>query len=130
MTVRTVQSSAPRLMPWRNSMPPVQPIPEALKGAVPMLILRDAVKAIDFYRQVFGAEEVARLTDPSGRIAHAELKIGDALFMMAEERPPANSSPLSLNGTSVILHVYVKDVDALFARAVAAGCKVIYPLSN
>jgi len=96
----------------------------------PMLAIRDAAAAVEFYKRAFGAVEVMRLTDPSGKLVHGEFTIGNALVMVAEENPEYNRSPMTLGGTSVILNVYVPDVDALFERAVAAGAKVIFPLSN
>lgn len=96
----------------------------------PMLAIRDAAAAVEFYQQAFGAVEVMRMADPSGKLVHGEFKIGDALVMVAEEHPDYNRSPQTLGGTSVILNIYVPDVDALFGRAVAAGAKVIFPLKN
>ena len=96
----------------------------------PMLAIRDAAGAVEFYKRAFGAVEVMRLADPNGKLVHGEFTIGDALVMVAEENPEYNRSPQTLGGTSVILNVYVPDVDALFERAVAAGAKVIFPLSN
>ncbi len=96
----------------------------------PMLAIRDAAAAVEFYQQAFGAVEVMRMADPSGKLVHGEFKIGDALVMVAEEHPDYNRSPQTLGGTSVILNIYVPDVDALFERAVAAGAKVIFPLQN
>jgi PhnB protein len=96
----------------------------------PMLAIRDAAAAVEFYKRAFGAVEVMRLQGPDGRLEHGEFQIGDALVMVAEEHPDYNRSPQTLGGTSVILNVYVPDVDALFERAVAAGAKVIFPLKN
>ncbi len=96
----------------------------------PMLAIRDAAAAVEFYQRAFGAVEVMRMADPSGKLVHGEFKIGDALVMVAEEHPDYNRSPQTLGGTSVILNIYVPDVDALFGRAVAAGAKVIFPLKN
>ena len=96
----------------------------------PMLAIRDAAAAEEFYKRAFGAVEVMRLAEPSGKLVHGEFMIGDALVMVAEENPEYNRSPQTLGGTSVILNVYVPDVDALFERAVAAGAKVVFPLKN
>jgi PhnB protein len=95
-----------------------------------MLAIRNAAAALDFYQRAFGAVEVMRLTDPAGTVVHGEFKIGEALIMVAEENPQFNRSPQTLGGTSVILNVYVPDVDAIFARATAAGAKVVFPISD
>jgi PhnB protein len=103
----------------------VQPIPAGYAGVTPYLIVRDATRALDFYRKAFGATEVMRFPTPEGTIAHAEMKIGDGLFMLADEAPEQGyRSPESLGGTPVSLMFYVRDVDAVFARAVSAGAAV------
>ncbi|HYG73803.1 MAG TPA: VOC family protein [Planctomycetota bacterium] len=114
-------------------MPPVhipKAIPDGMSGAIPMLAIRGAAQALDFYKAAFGATEVMRLSEPSGKIGHAEIKIGDALIMLADEYPGFNTSPQTLNGTSVIIHLYVADVDAVAARAVQPGAKIIIPVQN
>ncbi len=81
----------------------VKPIPDGFHTATPHLVVRNPPAAIDFYKKAFGAEELMRLTDPSGRVAHAEIKIGDSPIMLAEEFPDwGNRSPQSLGGSSVI----------------------------
>ena len=88
----------------------------------PHLVVRNAARAIDFYRRAFGAEEVLRLTGPDGEIVHAELKLGAAALYLNEESPGDEArSPESLGGAPASLHLYVSDVDQAFARAVAAG---------
>lgn len=109
---------------------PARPLPTNYPPASPMLAIKDAAAALEFYKKAFGAVEVMRLADPSGAVLHGEFKIGDALFMVAEENPAYNQSPQTLGGTSVILSVYVPDVDAMFERATAAGAKVIFPLRD
>jgi PhnB protein len=96
----------------------------------PMLAIRGAVEAIEFYRHAFGARETMRLTGPGGSIAHAELAIGDGLIMLAEEDPRFNAVPEVLGGTPVIVHLYVPDVDAVVARAVQAGARVLIPVAD
>ena len=97
----------------------------------PYICVRDATRAIDFYIQAFGAEEEFRLTDSSGKVGHAQLKIGDALFMLADEFPEAGfKSPGSLGGSPVGLHLQVADVDAVFAQALAAGATTDRPVEN
>jgi uncharacterized glyoxalase superfamily protein PhnB len=92
----------------------------------PMLCTRDAAKAIAFYTSVLGAEETFRLSEPSGRVAHAELKLGTTTLMLADEYPEWGfHSPLAFGGTGSMLHLHVDNVDALLARAVAAGATVL-----
>lgn len=92
----------------------------------PYLCVRGAAAAIDFYTRVFGAQELMRLADPSGRIAHAELKLGPTTIMLVDENPEYGvRSPLALGGTGTIIHLHVDDVDALTSRAEAAGALVL-----
>jgi PhnB protein len=95
-----------------------------------MLAITNANEAIGWYKKAFGAKEVMRLTEPDGKIAHAEIKIGDSIVMLAEENPSYNRSPQTLQGTSVILNVYVPNVDELFKRAVDAGASIIFPVKD
>lgn len=93
-------------------------------AVTPYLSARDAVAALDFYIEVFGAVEAIRVMGDDGRVGHAEFSIGSARVYLADEYPEIGvSSPQTLGGTSVTLHVEVSDVDALFARAVAAGAQ-------
>lgn len=113
------------------SKPKISPIPEGPQAIIPHLSLRDAAKAIEFYQRTFGAVETMRMNEPSGKVAHAELTIGGGRFMLAEEYPDIQSvGPQTLNGTTVSLHVYVEDVDALAERAVAAGAKLLRPVAD
>lgn len=109
----------------------VAPIPPGYAGVTPYLIVRDATRAIDFYQQAFGATEVLRLPYADGKVAHAELAIGQGFVMLAEEMDAMGyRGPQSLGGTPVSLLVYVPDVDAAFARAVAAGATVQRPVAD
>jgi uncharacterized glyoxalase superfamily protein PhnB len=110
----------------------VTPVPEEFQTITPQLVVADAAAAIEFYRRAFGAHELYRNPAPDGRsIAHAELLIGAARLFVHDEFPDQGlRSPRSLQGTPVTLHLYVPDVDALFARAVAAGAEVVLPLAN
>ncbi len=105
-------------------------IPEGFSALTPMLAVRDAARAIEWYKKIFHATESNRLTDPNGTIAHAELRIGDSIFMLAEEHPDYNRSPETLGGTSVILNLYVDDVDKLEKVAVEGGAKSIFPVAD
>jgi PhnB protein len=110
---------------------PVNPIPAGYAGVTSYLIIRDADRALDFYKQVFGATEALRLTYPDGSIAHAELKIGDGYLMLSEEMPDMGfRGPLALGGTPVSLLVYVEDVDAVFERALAQGAESKRPIAD
>ncbi|TFW31526.1 VOC family protein [Massilia horti] len=106
----------------------VKPIPEGMHSITPHLVCTNAAGAIEFYKKAFGAEEMARLPMPDGRIAHALLQIGDSKLMLTDEMPECQSlSPSSLKGSPVTLHLYVPNADAAFERAVAAGAKVRMP---
>lgn len=96
----------------------------------PMLAVRDAVAAINWYKKIFGAEEAMRLKDANGTIAHSELTIGNARIMVAEEHPDYNRSPATLQGTSVIIHIYVSNVDEVIVHAVKAGARLIFPVKD
>lgn len=109
----------------------VKPIPEGYHTATPYLIVNGAASAIDFYKKAFGATELMRMPGPGGRIAHAEIKIGDSPIMLADEAPETPyRSPQSLGGSPVSILLYVEDVDAVFERAVSAGAKVQRPLAD
>ncbi|MFD3997563.1 VOC family protein [Streptomyces sp. NPDC058548] len=102
----------------------VQPIPEGYPRVTPYLCVDGAAAGIDFYVAVLGAEERMRMPAPDGRIGHAELAIGNSVIMLADEFPDLGfRSPRTIGGTPVTLHVYVPDVDAVFARALAQGAK-------
>jgi len=99
--------------------------PKGYHSVTPYLALRDAAKAIEFYKKAFGAVEKFRMAGPDGKIGHAEIMIGDSTLMMAEETAPLDfHSPAKLGGSAVMLHVYVPDVDAFVKNAVAAGAKL------
>lgn len=103
----------------------VKAIPEGFEGATPYLSIKGAADAIEFYKKAFGATETMRIAGPDGRIGHAELKIGRANIMLADENPAIGFlSPSTLGGSTVLIHIYVEDVDALAARAEAAGAKI------
>jgi PhnB protein len=110
---------------------PVKPIPDARQPLAPYLIVKDTAAAIAFYVRAFEAREKFRLSEPSGKIGHAELDVGGALIMLADEYPDFGAlSPPTVGGTPVSLHLYVEDVDAVVARAEAAGATVLRPLTN
>ncbi|MBA2457512.1 MAG: VOC family protein [Gemmatimonadales bacterium] len=97
-----------------------------IRDVYPYLCVRDAAAAIAFYTRIFGAEELLRLTDSSGRIGHAELKLGPLVIMLVDEHPEYGiRSPLAFGGTGTTLHLHVDDVDTLTARAREAGATVL-----
>jgi uncharacterized glyoxalase superfamily protein PhnB len=110
----------------------VKRVPEGHHTISPHLTVRDGARMIDFYTQAFGAKEIRRSVAPDGTtLLHAELEIGDSKFFLNGEFPDMNLvSPLSRGGTSVVVHLYVPDVDALYQQAVGAGAKVVMPLAD
>ena len=108
-----------------------KPIPEGYHTATPYLIIKGAASAIEFYKKAFGATELMRMADPSGRIGHAEIRIGNSPIMLSDEAPEMGyRSPQSLGGSPVGILLYVEDVDAVFSQAVAAGAKVERPVAD
>src|SRR5262245_61916381 len=108
----------------------VKAIPDNYRGAVPYLHVTGAARAIEFYKNAFGATERMRMGD-GPRIGHAEITIGDALIMLADEYPEIGvRSPQSIGGTAVTIHLYFDDVDAVAARAVDAGATILRPVEN
>jgi PhnB protein len=100
----------------------VEPVPEEYPRVTPYLCVDGAAAAIDFYVSVLGATEAMRVAAPGGRIGHAELKIGNSVVMLADEFPGMGfRGPKAVGGTPVTLYVYVEDVDAVFAEALAKG---------
>jgi len=100
----------------------VAPIPKGYSVLTPHLSIKGAAQALDFYARAFGAKTRMRMDGPGGTIGHAEMLIGNDVFMLADEFPGSGAaSPTSIQGTTVSFYLYVKDVDAAFARALAAG---------
>ena len=109
----------------------VNPIPEGYRNVNVILTVDDGAKAIDFYKQAFGATEQGRLPGADGRLMHAAVKIGDSTVMLVDEMPEWGAlGPKALKGSPVTIHIYVEDVDALVARAVKAGAKVTMPVAE
>lgn len=110
---------------------PVKPIPDGYHTLTPFLTVKDAVKAIEFYKQAFGAKERGVMKGPDGKVLHAELMIGDSIVMLSDEYPEYGAkSPQSLGGSPLGLHIYVEGVDRAFDRAVKAGAEVEMPLMD
>jgi len=100
-------------------------IPEGYRSVTPYLIVQGAARAIDFYKAAFDAKERMRVNQADGRIGHAEITVGDSMIMLADEFPEHGiRGPRSLGGSPVTIHLYVEDVDATVARAVAAGAQI------
>jgi PhnB protein len=109
----------------------VKPIPDGYHTATPYLIVRHAARAIEFYKQAFGAEELVRLDGPGGKVGHAEIRVGDSPIMLADEFPDMGAlSPQSLGGSPITILLYVEDVDARVGQAVAAGATVLRPVKD
>lgn len=105
-------------------------LPKGYRTVTPYLICRGAAAALEFYKAAFGATEVSRF-EHEGKIAHAEVRIGDSLVCVADEYPEMEiKSPQTVGGTPVQLLVYVADVDAVVERAVAAGAKITRPVAD
>jgi PhnB protein len=106
-------------------------IPEGYHSITPYLYIAGAARAIEFYKDIFGATEVMRMGDSSGKIGHAELEIGGSHVMLADEHPEMDiRSPQSYGGSPVGLLLYVEDVDAVAERAIAAGARLLSPLED
>ncbi|MDQ3803495.1 MAG: VOC family protein [Acidobacteriota bacterium] len=107
------------------------PIPEGFHSVTPYLCVSDAARAIEFYKEAFGATERMRFEVPGGKIGHAEIEIGDSIVMLADEMPEINfRSPQTVGGPSSHFMIYVEDVDARVERAVAAGARLTRPVKD
>jgi PhnB protein len=109
-----------------------KPVPDGYHSITPYLVVKGGAQAIEFYKKAFGAEERFRMNGPDGQsIGHAELKIGDSVFMLADEFPQMKCfSPETIGGSAVSMYVYVNDVDATFDKAVSEGATVIEPVTD
>jgi len=112
-------------------MATAKPLPEGQRSVTPHLVVRDAARAIDFYKEALGAEEIVRLPAPDGLLMHAEIRIGDSNIFLVDEFPEPRAegigSPRQLGATTVTIHLFVDDVDATIQRASAAGAKITQP---
>jgi PhnB protein len=109
----------------------VRPIPEGYRSVTPYLVVKGAAKAIDFYKTVFGAREKFRMDGPGGRVAHAEIEIGDSVVMLADENPQHGAlSPATVGGTPVSIMLYVEDVDRVAETLTKAGAKTLRPVQD
>jgi PhnB protein len=111
-------------------MSTVNPIPHSNPFSA-YIVVKGADAALEFYRAAFDAKEHFRLSEPSGKTGHAEFSVYGGLVMLADEYPDYGAlSPATIGGTPVSLHFYVADVDAVAARAVAAGATLLRPIKN
>ena len=109
----------------------VNPIPEGYHSVTPYIIVDSGARAIEFYKQAFGATELFRMDGPDGRVAHAEIKIGDSYVMLGDEHPDMGArGPQSIGGSPVSLMLYVEDVDARVEQAVKAGATLKKPVKD
>jgi PhnB protein len=110
---------------------PTHYLPEGYHCVIPYLAVHDAKAAIEFYKKAFNAQEVMRMPSPDGRIAHAEMKIGDAHIMLSDEFPQMNArGPKAIGGTPVKIMIYVPNVDKVVDQAVAAGATLDRPVAD
>jgi PhnB protein len=109
----------------------VKPVPEGYHTVTPYLIVNGAAQAIEFYRKAFGATEVMRMPDKTGRIGHAEIRVGDSVIMLADEHlEMGHKGPRTLGGSSVSILLYLPDVDRTFAQAIGCGAKSLRPVAD
>ena len=110
---------------------PVSPFPEGYHRITPYLVVDGAARAIDFYSKHFGAVEFVRMPGPNGAVMHAEMKIGDSVFMLADQVPEMGfKAPGAFGGSPVSLLLYVEDVDTVVSKAVEAGATLLRPVEN
>ena len=112
-------------------MTAVKPVPDDMHTVTPHLVCAGAADAIEFYKKAFNAVEGGRLPGPDGRLMHALIRIEGSAVMLVDEMPEWGAlGPKSLKGSPVTIHLYVADVDAVVARAVAAGAKITMPVAD
>jgi PhnB protein len=110
----------------------VKAVPDGFHTITPHLTVRDATRALEFYKQAFGAQVLHVMPAPGGKVMHAAIKIGDSILMLNDEFPEygGDPAPSATSGSGVALHVYLDNVDAAFERAVSAGASVKMPLMD
>jgi len=107
------------------------PVPTGFRTVTPYLSVVGGIAALEFYRKAFGARELMRRVTPDGKLIHGRIRIGDSIVLLSDVFPDSRTAgPASIGTTTVTLHIYTKDVDALWDRAVAAGAKVAMPLET
>jgi PhnB protein len=110
----------------------VKAVPEGFHTVTPHLTVHDATRALEFYKQAFGAEVLHVAPAPGGKVMHAALRIGDSILMLNDEFPEhgGDPAPSATRPSGVALHIYLENVDAAFARAVSAGATVKMPVMD
>ncbi|HIE99937.1 MAG TPA: VOC family protein [Planctomycetes bacterium] len=109
----------------------VKAVPPEYPGVTAYLVIRGAADAIDYYKLVFGAEEILRLAAPDGSIGHAELRVAGGVLMLADEVPDMDiKAPPTIGGSSIGLMMYVEDADAVFSAAIDAGATQFKPMCD
>jgi len=106
------------------------PIPPGFHSITPHLIVKGAAKYVDFLVKSFGATEVRTAPGPDGRLMHAQVKIGDSMLMFADYFPEFGHAPISEGLWPMVINLYVPDADAAWAKALAAGCSVAFPIGD
>jgi PhnB protein len=107
------------------------PVPAGYPTVIPYLAVQEGTAALEFYRSAFGARVLQRNTTPDGKLIHGRIRLGNSVIMLSDVFPGADvASPATVGTTTVTLHLYTKDVDRVWDRAVAAGAKVTMPLDN
>lgn len=110
----------------------VKPVPDGYNTVTATLTVKDATKAIEFYKKAFDAKELYRFEGPDSKtIMHAEIMIGNSIVMLADEMPGMGcKSPQSIGGTGSSIYLYVNDADSIFNKAISAGAKALMPLMD
>lgn len=108
----------------------VSPIPQGYHSITPAITCKNAARAIDFYKQAFGATEIMRMNGPGGGVGHAELRIGDSVIFVSDEFPGMTAAPVAGALPSSYVFLYTADVDATVNKAVAAGATLAMPITN
>jgi PhnB protein len=112
-------------------MSEVNYIPKGYNTITPYLVIKGAAKAIEYYKNVFGATVVVRMDGPGGSVGHAELQIGDSRIMLADENLSMGyRSAESIGASPVSLYVYIPDCDKVVAKAVEEGAKILKPVED
>ena len=129
--VASRKAAAKKAAPRKATKKAVKPIPPGYHSVTAYLCIDGAGAAIDFYKRAFGVKERLRMDAPGGKVGHAEITIGNSAIMLADEFPEMNfRGPKSGAGTSVNMHLYVANVDAVFARAIREGAKVLRAIED
>jgi PhnB protein len=115
----------------RKIMSKTNYIPKGYNAVTPYLVIKGAAKAIEYYKNVFGATVVVRMDGPDGQVGHAELQIGDSRIMLADENlKMGHPSAETIGASPVSLYVYVPDCDKVFEKAIAEGAKIQKPVED